>query len=301
MRIRTIKPEFFTHERLFDAERESNLPLRLAFAGLWCAADRDGRFRWEPRRLCAAIMPYDGIDFSRVLHALSTRGFVVRYRVADAWYGAIPSWGRHQIVNNRERASDIPDVSAAEEVDNACPTRAPRVDDACPTLLNLAQEEGKGRERKGKEHILRPAAKAAVRERDVLFDALAIAEGSDPKQLTKSAGSRIGAALAQIKAVAPDLQPSDIQARTRAYKRLFPNAACTANALAAHWAKLDGFSGAQQRDEDTEPEGWRAYWREQYPPEDFPDAPRYDEGEWSAVRTDHKKNIRDGMRKRGMR
>jgi hypothetical protein len=28
-RIRTIKPDFFTHEDLFDAEQESGLPLRL--------------------------------------------------------------------------------------------------------------------------------------------------------------------------------------------------------------------------------------------------------------------------------
>ena len=50
MRIRTVKPEFFTHEGLFDAEKATKLPLRVAFVGLWCAADREGRFRWEPRR-----------------------------------------------------------------------------------------------------------------------------------------------------------------------------------------------------------------------------------------------------------
>jgi hypothetical protein len=38
MRIRTIKPEFFHHEGIYEAELQSNLPLRLAFIGLWCAA-----------------------------------------------------------------------------------------------------------------------------------------------------------------------------------------------------------------------------------------------------------------------
>ena len=40
-RIRTIKPEFFRHADLYEAERETGLPLRLAFAGLWTAADRE--------------------------------------------------------------------------------------------------------------------------------------------------------------------------------------------------------------------------------------------------------------------
>jgi hypothetical protein len=142
MRIRTIKPEFFTHEGLFDLERETGLPVRVAYAGLWCAADRAGRFKWEPRRLGISILPYDEVDFSRVLHALTTRGFLVRYRVKDAWFGAIPSWEKHQIVNNREKLSDIPEPSAADEVD-ACLTRDSRVPHA-------SQEEGKGREGKGR-------------------------------------------------------------------------------------------------------------------------------------------------------
>ena len=69
MRIRTVKPEFFTHEGLFELEKETGLPIRVAFAGLWCAADREGRFKWEPRRLGVQILPYDQVDFSRVLDA----------------------------------------------------------------------------------------------------------------------------------------------------------------------------------------------------------------------------------------
>jgi hypothetical protein len=144
-----------------------------------------------------------------------------------------------------------------------------------------------------------PTAKPAGRVRDVLFDSLAIAEGSDPKQLTAPASKKIGVALAQIRAASPDVGPSEIQARARAYRRLMPTAALTAHALAAHWAKL-GNGGRPADEADTEPEGWRAYWRETYPPEDFPDAPRHDEGEWKAIPTDHKKMIVDGMRKRGL-
>lgn len=143
MRIRTIKPEFFTHEDLFDAEDETGLPLRVAFPGLWCAADREGRFKWKPRTLKAQILPFDDVDFSRVLDALITRGFIVKYASEDGEFGWIPSFSNHQVINNRERDSILPDPSNCKGSD-ACLTREARVDDAC-------KEEGKGKEGKGKE------------------------------------------------------------------------------------------------------------------------------------------------------
>lgn len=159
MRIRSIKPEFFLHEGLYQAEIEEGMPLRVAFAGLWCAADREGRFRWEPRRLGIQILPYDEVDFSRVLHALTTRGFLVKYASGTGVFGHIPGFLRHQVINNKEKASDIPEptgenieiigVSAdISRVTDACLTRDRRVDDAC-------HKEGKGREQ-GKEQDKSP-------------------------------------------------------------------------------------------------------------------------------------------------
>lgn len=152
MRIRTIKPEFFHHEGLFEAEAQTNLPLRVAFAGLWCIADREGRFKWEPRRIGVQVLPYDGVDFSRVLDALTTRGFVLRYRVGDACFGWIPSFLKHQVINNRESESVLPDpdgnieeTPANTEESDASATREPREDHAC-------SKEGKGRE--GKEGVV---------------------------------------------------------------------------------------------------------------------------------------------------
>jgi len=143
MRIRTIKPEFFTHEDLFDLESETGLPIRVAFAGLWCAADREGRFKWEPRRLGVQILPYDQCDFSRVLDALTTRGFVCRYASGTSTFGVIPSFLDHQVINNREKDSELPEPLEYLDPD-ASVTREPRVDHA-------GKAEGKGREGKGKE------------------------------------------------------------------------------------------------------------------------------------------------------
>jgi hypothetical protein len=144
-RIRTIKPDFFRHEALFEAEQSSSLPLRLAFAGLWTVADKEGRFKWQPRALKLDCLPYDDCDFSRVLDALFTRGFIEKYEHEGQVYGFIPSWKAHQVINNRESDSSLPNP-----YESTILTRAPRVSDACPTPLVHAQVEGKGREGEGK-------------------------------------------------------------------------------------------------------------------------------------------------------
>ena len=150
-RIRTIKPEFFRHEALFEIARKSGLPLRLAFIGLWTAADRDGRFKWRPRQLKLDVLPYDEVDFVAVLDALVSGGFVMKYVIDGDAFGVIPSWTRHQVINNREAASVLP-----APLDDACLTRAGRVPDACATPLVHAQGEGEGEgEGEGKEISLR--------------------------------------------------------------------------------------------------------------------------------------------------
>jgi hypothetical protein len=141
-RIRTIKPDFFKHEALFEAEQETGLPLRLAYIGLWTQADREGRFLWRPRPLKLDVLPYDECDFGRVLDALATRGFLVKYSDGKRDIGAIPSFLRHQVINNRESASNLSPPSDNIDEFDASPTRAPRV-------THAASGEGKGKEGKG--------------------------------------------------------------------------------------------------------------------------------------------------------
>lgn len=153
-RIRTIKPDVARHEGLFQLEQETGLPIRFAWAVLPTVCDREGRFKWRPNVLKLDILPFDDCDFSRVLDAWATRGQVVKYRVGDAWFGLIPTWAKHQVVNNKEKPSDIPPLDDADEVyspnnqavPNACATRGPRVNDASPEVLGKDQGEGKGRE-----------------------------------------------------------------------------------------------------------------------------------------------------------
>ncbi len=145
-RIRSIKPELFTDADLFDAEKETGLPLRLAYPGIWTQCDRDGRFKWKPRELKLAVLPYDDLDFSRVLDALKTRGYLVKYEVTGEVFGCVRTWKRHQFINNREALSQIPEPPSSQILD-ASSTRGKREDYATSTDV---VKEGKGKE-EGKE------------------------------------------------------------------------------------------------------------------------------------------------------
>jgi len=272
VRIRTIKPEFFIHDGLYEAEREFKLPLRIAFAGLWCAADREGRFKWEPRRLGAQILPYDGVDFSRVLHALVTRGFLVQYRVDDACFGAIPSWHKHQIINNRERASDIPNPADGEQLD-ACPTRDPRV-------THASKEEGKGREGKGRsvgEHNC--AAVAAPHNDSDWFDEL--------RKNPAYQSLNIDGEFAKMRAWCEvnKRQPSRrrfVNWLNRCERPMQPTA-----------------NRAPEQPQIPEPAGWREYMQSEYPGCVFVDetSPRY-AATWAQLPADYQKLVADKLNKR---
>ncbi len=137
-RIRTVKPELFRHEGLFEAEIANKLPLRLAFIGLLTCCDREGRFKWRPQCLKLDILPYDDLDIAKILDALAKLGIIKKYEHQGKWYGCIPSWSRHQQINHREIESNIPDPSESTPVttkmsENIEPTNDFSVIDTCST------------------------------------------------------------------------------------------------------------------------------------------------------------------------
>lgn len=175
-RYRGLKPSFFQHGDLYDLEVSSSgggrppLPIRLAFAGLWCWSDREGRFEWKPRELKLNILPYDPVDFTLVLDALAGAGFVVRYESGGKSYGWIPTFTKHQNINGREQQSELPApppevlrrAEAAEllggfhqysggDTVNEADALGSRVEDASVTREARVTAEGKGNEGKGNE------------------------------------------------------------------------------------------------------------------------------------------------------
>ena len=174
VRIRTVKPALFLHDELYLAERDSGLPLRLAFIGLFGHCCREGLFPWRPLKLGAHILPYDGVDFSRVLDALLTRGFLEKYRtVSGEELGRIPTFLEHQNINPKESKSPYPPLGKMTRVNHDNEsfnlgrensnidsrasgeelTRESRDNHATVTRESLKGKERKGKEGKGNKKI----------------------------------------------------------------------------------------------------------------------------------------------------
>lgn len=103
-RARNIKPGFFLNDLLAEIE-----PLgRLLFAGLWTIADREGRLEDRPKKIKAAVLPYDDCDVDHLLNELSKRDFIIRYEVNGEKYIQIVKWEKHQNPHYKEVKSEIP-------------------------------------------------------------------------------------------------------------------------------------------------------------------------------------------------
>lgn len=106
MRARNLKPGFFKNEELAELP-----PLaRILFSGLWCLADREGRLEDRPKRIKAELLPYDNCNVEQLLDQLarSPQRFIIRYKVDDCRYIAIPNFVEHQTPHIKEADSTIP-------------------------------------------------------------------------------------------------------------------------------------------------------------------------------------------------
>lgn len=135
-RIRSIKPEFFTSEDIVELS-----PLaRLFYIALWCESDKEGRLVWKPRTMKLRYFPADDCDIDALAREVVASGLVVLYGDGLAY---IPSFKRHQHINPRESASELPDPAENRTRRHA----SARVSDGESTVHDAqGGREGKGRE-----------------------------------------------------------------------------------------------------------------------------------------------------------
>lgn len=96
-RIRTIKPEFWTDEKVVELS-----PLaRLLFIGLWNFADDEGRMVFSPTRIKLQILPADSGDISALLGEIRGKGLIVIYAVDGTEYLQVSNFALHQKVDKR--------------------------------------------------------------------------------------------------------------------------------------------------------------------------------------------------------
>lgn len=145
MRIRTIKPEFWTSNDIADLPLED----RLLFIGLWSYVDDYGRGRDEAPLIIADLFPRDIFSnpretverVSRGLSRLSDAGLIHRYEVKGAPFFTVTAWTKHQRVD-KPRPSRIPSPEEADTPAN------PQNDANRETIANMS--------RNLREHVANP-------------------------------------------------------------------------------------------------------------------------------------------------
>jgi hypothetical protein len=108
-RIRTIKPEMWTDERL----TECSLSTRLMFIGLLNFADDNGNMTYSAKRIKMQIFPADNIDTQPMIDELLTHGMLIEYSVNGEKFLNIKGFKKHQLINRPSKTS-IPEPNFSE-------------------------------------------------------------------------------------------------------------------------------------------------------------------------------------------
>lgn len=96
-RIRTIKPDFWTDEKIVELSDTASL----LFIGLWNFADDSGRMEYSPVRIKLQILPTRDVDCVSLLTELATVKLVRIYEVDGKKYLQVNNFDKHQKIDKR--------------------------------------------------------------------------------------------------------------------------------------------------------------------------------------------------------
>lgn len=102
-RIRTIKPEFWTDEKVVELSAFA----RLLFIGLWNFCDDDGRMVCSPKRIKMQVFPNDELNCAALVDELRINGVIQVYSVNGVEYLQVIQFSKHQKIDKRS-ASKLP-------------------------------------------------------------------------------------------------------------------------------------------------------------------------------------------------
>jgi hypothetical protein len=134
-RIRTIKPEFWTDDRI----GECSVSARLLFIACWNFADDKGGLDRSAKQLKAQAFPYDVIDCEPLIQELLGQRLLIEYEAQGRKYLHINGFLKHQKIDNPAKARIPPYEESSEKSEDS------------PSPTGGLAAEGKGRESKGKE------------------------------------------------------------------------------------------------------------------------------------------------------
>jgi hypothetical protein len=143
-RSRNIKPGFFQNEDLAELPLEA----RLLFIGLWMLADRDGVVEDRPKRIKAAIFPFENFDVEKLLEQLCAARVITRYSKDDFRCLWVNTFKKHQNPHKNEPTNGLPRPPGFEESSNYASTRVMQHSAPAESLLrnpeSLSSETGSG-------------------------------------------------------------------------------------------------------------------------------------------------------------
>lgn len=149
MRIRTIKPEFWTSEDVWSLSDDA---VRLFFIGLWNYVDDHGVGMADARLVKAALYPlstaHSTIGVEMALDELEQRGMVCRYEAAGKRLLHIPTWAEHQKISHPSRPKFPPCVRCSGGLPEIAGGLRPQV--ACGgegSSPSMEREQGREKEK----------------------------------------------------------------------------------------------------------------------------------------------------------
>jgi hypothetical protein len=222
-RIRTIKPEFWSDEKL----SECSLSARLTFIGLWSFADDEGRMEFQLARLRMQIFPCGSVTLAKLTEyarELTEHSLIRVYLVDGKQYLDIPGFAKHQRIN-RPTESKLPEYSL----------------NAHGGLSERSPLEGKGKEREGKGA---DAVASGVVTQLPLGDQPSRARLAPPPGLNEAAWS---AWVEYRKAVGKALKPASLPAAMQQLAAFGPDQlAVVQQSIAAGWQGLFALKPAEK-------------------------------------------------------
>lgn len=135
-RIRTIKPDFWTDEKVVELSAFA----RLLFIGLWNFADDDGRMVYSPKKIKMQIFPADILDISELFGEIRRESMIELYVVDHIEFLQIINFKEHQKIDKR-----TPSKFPGNPYTSQSPPNSPEFPRIPPTDM-----EGNGREGEGK-------------------------------------------------------------------------------------------------------------------------------------------------------
>ena len=140
-RIRTIKPEFWTDEKIGECSPSA----RLLFVASWNFADDHGGLNRSAKQLKAQAFPYDNVDCEPLILELIEHGLLIEYQVCGQNYLHIKGFHTHQKI-------DKPAKPRIPVYDGSANDSRGLAEDSTSSRRGLGEDSRrKGREGKGKE------------------------------------------------------------------------------------------------------------------------------------------------------